>query len=47
MEIVALSALITSIAAGASLIIKSIQNSKCTNIKCCGILECQRKVGDD
>ena len=42
-EYIALGTLITVIASALALIIKQIESSKCTHIKCCG-LDCDRNV---
>ena len=42
-EYIALGTLITVIASALALIIKQIESSKCTHIKCCG-MDCDRNV---
>ena len=42
-EYIAVGTLITVIASALALIIKQIESSKCTHIKCCG-LDCDRNV---
>ena len=45
-EYIALGTLITVIASALALIIKQVESSRCTHIKCCGI-DCHRTVPDD
>ena len=45
-EYIALGTLITVIASALALIIKQVESSRCTHIKCCGI-DCDRTVPDD
>ena len=45
-EYIALGTLITVCASACALVIKQIESSRCTRIKCCG-LECDRKVTEE
>eukprot|EP01051_Picozoa_sp_SAG22_P010412 SAG22_NODE_937_length_6418_cov_124.858680_4_plen_59_part_00 len=45
-EYIALGTLITVIASALALVIKQIESSRCTHIKCCGI-DCDRTAPDD
>ena len=45
-EYVALGGLITICASALALVIKQVESSRCTKIRCCG-LTCDRKVGKE
>ena len=45
-EYIALGTLITVIASALALVIKQVEQSRCTHIKCCG-MECDRRVVRD
>jgi hypothetical protein len=45
-EYIALGTLITVIASALALVIKQVEQSRCTQIKCCG-MECDRRVVRD
>ena len=45
-EYIALGGLITIVASALSLVIKQVESSRCSRVKCCGV-ECDRKVIDD
>lgn len=45
-EYIALGTLITVIASALALVIKQIEQSRCTHIKCCG-MDCDRKPPPD
>ena len=45
-EYVALGGLITICASALALVIKQVESSRCTKIRCCGVI-CDRKVGKD
>ena len=45
-EYIAIGGLITIIASALSLVIKQVESSRCSRVKCCGI-ECDRKVPEE
>ena len=45
-EYIALGGLITICASALALVIKQVESSRCTKIRCCG-LTCDRKVGGE
>ena len=45
-EYIALGGLITICASALALVIKQVESSRCTKIRCCG-LTCDRKVGKE
>jgi hypothetical protein len=45
-EYVALGGLITICASALALVIKQVESSRCTKIRCCGVI-CDRKVGKE
>jgi len=45
-DVLGISALITAGGATLALIIKSVQQSRCTHIRCCGV-ECDRDIKEE